>query len=83
MSEGHFERPLCGYRGPRHLPPGLKSLRHLLAVHAGWEAVTPRTEVLGNRTVGSEKALRVAWDLNRCIAAPVGVSAGGSSPLDY
>jgi hypothetical protein len=32
-------RPLCGYCCARHLPPGLKSLRLLLAVHAGWEAV--------------------------------------------
>ena len=63
MSEGHFVRPLCGYRCTRHLPPGLKSLRHLLAVPAGWEAVAPRLEVLGNRSVRGEKALRVSWRL--------------------
>jgi hypothetical protein len=32
-------RPLRGYRCPRDLPPGLKPLRHLLAVRFGREEV--------------------------------------------
>ena len=52
-------RPLCGYRCTRDLPPGLKSLHHLLAIHSGREAVTPRAEVRRKGTVRGKKTLRL------------------------
>jgi hypothetical protein len=61
VGEGHFIRPLRGYRCPRDLPPGLKSLRHLLAIHSGREEVAPRAEVRHDRAVSGEKTLCVAW----------------------
>jgi hypothetical protein len=58
-------RPFSSDHDSRHLPLGLESLHHLLAVHAGWEAVAPRANVSGNRTIRGEKALRTACDVNR------------------
>ena len=57
----HFSRCLRGYRCTRDLPPGLESVRHLLTVLGGGEAVPPRPELLGNGAIGGEKALRVPW----------------------
>ena len=54
-------RPFSSDHYSRHLPLGLESLHHLLAVHAGWEVVAPRAHVSSNRTIGGEKALRAAW----------------------
>jgi hypothetical protein len=50
-------RPLCGHGRTGHLPLGVESLHHLLAVHGGREVVAPRPEVLGDGTVRGEEAL--------------------------
>jgi hypothetical protein len=58
--ERHLVRPFCSDHCTRHLPLGLKALRHLLAVHAGREAVAPRAHASGDRTTGGEHAWRVS-----------------------
>jgi hypothetical protein len=63
VGEVHFTWPLCSYRCTRDRPPDLKPLRHLLAVHPGWEAVAFRTEVQHNRPICREETLGMAWRL--------------------
>ena len=43
--------------GQRHLDASEESLRHLLTLRGGREAVAPRSEVRRDGTVGGEKAL--------------------------
>ena len=50
---------LCGYGRIRDLPPDPESVRHLLTVLGGGEEMSTRSEVLGNRAIGGEKALGV------------------------
>jgi hypothetical protein len=52
---------LCGRSQARDFPPVLESLTHLLAIHCGREPVAPRSEVLGEGTIGRKKALGVSW----------------------
>jgi hypothetical protein len=52
----------CGWK-TGDLPPGVKSLAHLLAIHGGRQPMSPWTEVLGNRTIRGQKSLGVPGGL--------------------
>lgn len=58
MGIGH----LC-YGGPRNFVPDLESLGHGLAIRGSGEPVASRAEVLGDRTIRSEKTLGLPWQL--------------------
>jgi hypothetical protein len=60
-------RHLCGHGRAGDLQPGPESLHHLLAAHAGWEAVASGADVRRDGAIGREEALGVPADLKRCM----------------
>jgi hypothetical protein len=55
------------------LPPDLESLPHFPAIYWGRELVAPRSEVLGNKTISSEKALGVSRGF-KALQAPLALA---------
>lgn len=58
--ELHRRRPLGGHGRARPLLPNLESLGHLLAIRGGAKPMASRAEVMRNRPLRSQEALRIS-----------------------
>jgi hypothetical protein len=59
----HSQCLRCGGKAG-DVPPEVKSLSHLLAIRGGRKLVSPRVEVLGNRTIRGQESLSVPGGLD-------------------